>query len=76
MIIGGAALYKETLDHADRIYLTEIHASIEGDTWFPEIDPAKWREIARKRHAKDEVNALDYSFVTLERRPARQDQAR
>ena len=68
MIIGGSALYKETLDHADRIYLTEIHASIEGDTWFPEIDPAKWRETARERHAADERNSLDYSFVILQRR--------
>lgn len=73
MIIGGAALYKEALAHADRIYLTEIHARIEGDTRFPEIDPATWREIARERHAADERNDLDYSFVTLERRAAHRD---
>ncbi|MCW8844354.1 MAG: type 3 dihydrofolate reductase [Gammaproteobacteria bacterium] len=73
MIIGGAALYRETLVHADRIYLTEIHASIEGDTWFPEIDSATWREITRERHAADEHNALAYSFVTLERRQAHRD---
>ncbi len=71
MIIGGAALYKEALVQADRIYLTEIHAAIEGDTWFPKIDTATWREIARERHFADEHNTLDYSFVTLERRQAR-----
>ncbi|MCJ7557076.1 MAG: type 3 dihydrofolate reductase [Gammaproteobacteria bacterium] len=70
MVIGGGALYEEVLVHADRIYLTEIHASIEGDTRFPEIDPARWREIARERHAADERNSLDYSFVTLARRQA------
>lgn len=67
MIIGGAALYEAVLDTAHRIYLTEIHADIQGDTWFPELDPSDWKEFGRERHAADERNSLDYSFVTLER---------
>lgn len=67
MIIGGAALYETLLARADRIYLTEVHADIEGDTWFPELDSADWKEVSRELHAADERNNLDYSFVTLDR---------
>ena len=67
MIIGGGALYETLLERADRIYLTEVHADIEGDTWFPELDTSSWKEVTRERHAADERNRLDYSFVTLER---------
>jgi dihydrofolate reductase len=67
MIIGGGALYEALLDTADMIYLTEIHADIQGDTWFPEINSSNWTEVSREPHAADERNSLDYSFVTLER---------
>lgn len=67
MIIGGAALYDAVLDTADRIYLTEVHSDIQGDTWFPELDPSHWTEISRERHFADERNSMDYSFVTLDR---------
>lgn len=67
MVIGGAAIYEATLPHADRLYLTEVHARIEGDTHFPAIDPAQWREIARERIAAGEKDDHDYSFVTLDR---------
>lgn len=67
MIIGGAALYETLLERADRIYLTEVHARIEGDTWFPELDSSEWQEVSREPHAADARNNLDYSFVTLDR---------
>lgn len=67
MIIGGAALYETLLERADRIYLTEVHARIEGDTWFPELDASDWKEVSREAHGADERNSLDYSFVTLDR---------
>jgi dihydrofolate reductase len=70
MIIGGGALYESAMELADRIYLTEVHAEIQGDTWFPEIDRASWRELRRERHTADAKNAMDYSFVVLERRAA------
>jgi len=67
MIIGGAGLYQQTLERADRLYLTRVRAEVEGDTWFPEIDPQQWREVACESHPADESNEHDYDFVILER---------
>jgi dihydrofolate reductase len=68
MICGGASVYKQFLPLAQRLYLTEIHASPEGDTYFPEVNLAEWKEIKREDHRADEKNKYDYSFVTLERK--------
>lgn len=70
MVIGGAALYRTLLPRAARLYLTRIDAAFDGDAWFPEVDPAAWREVAREAHAPDERNPYPYAFVTLERRAA------
>ncbi|MGR9090114.1 MAG: dihydrofolate reductase [Gammaproteobacteria bacterium] len=67
MIIGGATLYAAALPQAGRIYLTEVHARIAGDTHFPPIDRNLLREVARERHEADEKNDHDYSFVVLDR---------
>ena len=48
MVIGGAQLYEAAMPHADRIYLTRVHAKPEGDTFFPEPDAACWREVSRE----------------------------
>ncbi|MCA1804849.1 MAG: type 3 dihydrofolate reductase [Xanthomonadaceae bacterium] len=66
MIIGGADFYRQLLPRADRIYLTLIDAEIEGDTRFPELDAARWRERSREQHAPDEQNPYPYSFIVLE----------
>ena len=66
-IIGGAQIYELTLPHAKRIYLSEIHSSPEGDTFFPKLDRAQWREVSRERHTAGPKDSADYSFVTLER---------
>jgi len=68
MVIGGANLYQQLLDRADRLYLTLVRADIEGDTWFPEFDIEQWQESERESHSRDEKNEFDYEFVTLERR--------
>jgi dihydrofolate reductase len=68
MVIGGAELYRQTLAHAQRLYLTEVHATLEGDTWFPDFDRTQWIERVRERHEADERHAYVYSFVTLDRR--------
>lgn len=62
-IIGGAEIYKMGLADADVIYVTEIHTSIPGTVYFPELSD-EWREISREDHAADEKNTYDYSFVT------------
>jgi dihydrofolate reductase len=67
MIIGGATLYEELLQRADRLYLTEIHDAVDGDTFFPEFDAAVWREV--EREDRDDIYSAPVSFVTLDRRP-------
>jgi dihydrofolate reductase len=66
MIIGGAALYDALLPRADRIYLTEIHEAVEGDTFFPDFDKAEWQEV--EREDRDDIHSARVSFVTLDRR--------
>lgn len=67
MVIGGGEIFTEALPDADRLYLTEVHAEVDGDAWFPELDWSQWREISREDHAASENNAYDYSFVVYER---------
>ncbi|HEX4046045.1 MAG TPA: dihydrofolate reductase [Gammaproteobacteria bacterium] len=66
-IIGGAEIYQQALPLLQRIYLTVIHHLFDGDAFFPELDKGEWQEAACERHAADEQNPYDYSFVTLER---------
>ncbi len=67
MVIGGAEVYALTLPHADRLYITEIHASFEGDVYFPRFNSSAWREAFREDHTAAANNPCDYSFVILER---------
>jgi dihydrofolate reductase len=66
-VIGGAEIYQQTIDMADTLYVTEVHATIDGDAVFPLIDPDLWRETSRETHSKDDKNQYDYDFVTYER---------
>jgi len=68
MICGGASVYKQFLPMAQKLYLTYVHATPEGDTFFPEVNLAEWNEIKRTDFKADEKNAFDYSFVILERK--------
>jgi dihydrofolate reductase len=67
-IIGGAEIYKVGLPLADRLYLTEINAEIQGDTFFPEYDKTQWREASRKHHDKDERHVYDFDFVVYDKK--------
>ena len=67
MVIGGAEFYRQVLPHADTLYLTRIHASFDGDTVFPELHAADWREVECSDHLADEKNPHNYSFTRLER---------
>jgi dihydrofolate reductase len=67
MVMGGATLYQIFMERARRIYLTEIHAKVEGDTYFPEFTPFLWKLISREDHQPDEDNPLAYSFLIYER---------
>lgn len=68
MIVGGATLYIEALTLANRLYITEVDAEVNADTWFPVVDPADWQEVSREHHHADEKNQFDYAFVVLERK--------
>ena len=68
MIIGGATLYEDVISSVDRIYLTEIHEVVEGDTWFTDLDVDDWLEISRDDFDADADNPYDYSFIVLERK--------
>lgn len=65
-ILGGGEIYKQTIALADRLIITEIHDEFEGDTFFPDIDKSRWKEVSRSDCKKDVVNPYDYSFVVYE----------
>jgi dihydrofolate reductase len=67
-VIGGAEIYAQWMDIADRLEITEVHARPEGDTRFAAIDAAVWKEVARVRHPAATDNGSDYSYVTYRRR--------
>jgi dihydrofolate reductase len=67
MIIGGSKLYQQFLPLAHRIYLTLVHAEVEGDSLFPDYDESRWKEVARESHPSDENNPYPYTFLTLRR---------
>jgi dihydrofolate reductase len=70
-IIGGAEIYAQWMPHADRLEVTEVHASPAGDTTLPPIDLAAWEETARVRHPAAGEDSVDFSYVTYCRRPSR-----
>ncbi len=67
MVIGGAELYKQALPLADYLYLTEVHAEVKGDAFFPEFNRDEWQEIGRENFTAIEPNPYNYSFLVLEK---------
>jgi len=68
-IIGGGEIYKLALEQnlVDRIYLTRIHHEFDGDTFFPYLEEAKWKEKSRLEYKKDEKHKYDFTFLTYEK---------
>lgn len=66
-IVGGGEIFRQAMDITDKIYLTIIHHDFEGDTFYPELDPAKWRLTKREDFQPDEKNKYPYSFCEYER---------
>lgn|SRR3989338_4176521 len=64
MVIGGANVYSQFINIADKMYLTFIEGEFEGDAYFPEYVERKWKETSREEH---EENNLRFDFVDLER---------
>lgn len=67
-VIGGAEIYAQWMDSADRLEITEVHARPEGDTRFAAIDAAIWQEVGRERHPAGPDDSADFSYVTYRRR--------
>jgi dihydrofolate reductase len=66
-VVGGAEIYREALPRADRLELTIVHAEVDGDTWFPEIDLAEWTLVEEERHEADDRHEHAFTFRTYER---------
>lgn len=66
-VIGGGEIYKQSIDRADKIVITRVHATLEGDTYFPVIDETKWKLISNRDFPADDQHAYAYSFQVWER---------
>lgn len=66
-VIGGQQIYRLALPYADRLYWTQVHAEIEGDTFFPEVDWDAWEIIENERHPADAKNEFAFSFQVYQR---------
>jgi dihydrofolate reductase len=67
-IIGGAEIYHLAMPLADRLYLTEIAATLEGDTFFPAVDKSKWQEVSRVHHDADNRHLFAFDFVQYQKK--------
>jgi dihydrofolate reductase len=62
-VAGGAEIYRQALPRADRLYVTRVHARVEGDTRFPELDEGAWRIVAREVRHPDARHLHAYTFL-------------
>lgn len=67
MIIGGGHIYRDFLPLANRVYLTRVHADIDGDTFFSGICDDEWQETSKEPHAADEQHAFGFDIIQLDR---------
>ena len=66
-IIGGGEIFRQSMDIANRIYLTRVHANPEGDTFYPFYDDSKWTLVSADHRTADEKHAFAYTFQTWEK---------
>jgi dihydrofolate reductase len=67
VIVGGADIYRQVLPQVRVVHLTRVHANVDGDAVFPELQDHEWREVAKEYHPADERHAHAFTFSTLER---------
>ena len=67
-IIGGGEIYKQSMNLVDKIYYTQVKAEVDGDTYFPEIDPEVWQEKRRDSYKADDRNEYDFDIIVYERK--------
>ncbi len=66
-VIGGGEIFKEVIDSANIIYITRVHAEVDGDVFFPEIDETKWKLVSSRDCFADEKHAYNYTFQKWQR---------
>ncbi len=66
-VAGGASIYALTLPHCDRVYLTRVHADVEGEVVFPKTDWSQWNEVSREQVPADERNELPTTYCVYDR---------
>lgn len=67
MIIGGSQIYQLFLSKAGRLHVTQVHAEIEGDAFFPAIDDRAWQLVDKELHEADDAHQFAFEFRTYER---------
>jgi dihydrofolate reductase len=67
-VIGGGEIFEKLLPEANRIYMTRVHTSLQGDVFFPLIDDSKWKRVFDRAMQKDEKHLFDFTFETWERK--------
>jgi dihydrofolate reductase len=67
-VIGGGEIFKDAFSRANRIYLTRVHHQFDGDTFFPDVDAAQWKQVRSYFHTADEQNRYAHTFTVWERK--------
>lgn len=67
-IIGGGEIYNQAIDLVDKMYITLVHNTYKGDTFFPSVESDKWLLLSEENHKADAKNEIDYSFLNYQRK--------
>ena len=68
IVAGGGEIYAQTIERAERLFITEVALDAKGETRFPPIDPRRWREVSREKGERGPQDEADFAFVEYERR--------
>lgn len=61
-VVGGGEIYKQTLSQTDKLYITVVHKTVKGDTFYPEINLNDWNKISERKYKSDEKNPVDHTY--------------
>ncbi len=65
-VIGGGTIYEQFMPYVQKLYITKIFKSFEGDTYFSDVDPGKWKLTFSEKHAIDEKHTMEFEFQIFE----------
>jgi len=67
-VIGGASIYRQFMNIADKLYITHVHQKAEADVYFPEIDPKIWEAVEKEEFTPAEMEGIPYTYIIYERK--------